>query len=116
MSRVGREMLSATGAKAENAQACLVILLELVALLLRAVAPDGRDVEHALAELNERPALDRDVLRRRESEERCIAQSLPLSSESAQGVWRRRAFSPAFSPECQRDGQLQRSTLTRSAM
>ncbi len=39
----------------------LVIALKLVALLLAAVAPDGRHVEHAVAELEERAALDRDV-------------------------------------------------------
>ena len=39
----------------------LVEPLELVALLLRAVAPDGGHVDHAVAELDERPPLDRDV-------------------------------------------------------
>jgi len=34
----------------------LVESLELIALLLAAVAPDGRDVQHAAAELNERAA------------------------------------------------------------
>ena len=38
-----------------------VELLEVVALLAAAVAPDGRDVEHALAELDERATLHRDV-------------------------------------------------------
>ena len=35
--------------------------LELIALLLAAVAPDGADVEHAVAELHEGAALDWDV-------------------------------------------------------
>lgn len=39
----------------------LVEPLELVALLLRAVAADRAHVEHAIAELDERAALDRDV-------------------------------------------------------
>lgn len=39
----------------------VVVLLELVALLLRAVAADGRHVDHAHAELHERPALHGDV-------------------------------------------------------
>ena len=39
----------------------LIILLELVALLLGAVAADGADVDHAVAELDEGAALDRDV-------------------------------------------------------
>ena len=38
-----------------------VELLEVVALLAAAVAPDGRDVEHAVAELDEGATLDRDV-------------------------------------------------------
>ena len=39
----------------------LVELLELIALLLRAVAPDWAHVNHAVAELDEGAALDRDV-------------------------------------------------------
>jgi hypothetical protein len=39
----------------------LVVLLKLVALLLAAVAADGRHVHHARAELDERAALDGDV-------------------------------------------------------
>ena len=38
-----------------------VIRLKVRPLLLAAVAPDGRDVEHAAAELYERAALDGDV-------------------------------------------------------
>ena len=37
------------------------MLLKLVALRLAAVAPDGAHVEHAVAELDEGAALDRDV-------------------------------------------------------
>lgn len=38
-----------------------VILLKLIALLLAAIAADGRHVEHAIAELNEGAALYGDV-------------------------------------------------------
>lgn len=39
----------------------VVVALELVPLLLAAVAADGRHVEHAVAELHERAALHRQV-------------------------------------------------------
>lgn len=38
-----------------------VVLLKLIALLLAAVAPDGRHIDHAVAELNKGAALDGDV-------------------------------------------------------
>jgi hypothetical protein len=45
----------------------LVETLELIALFLAAVAPDGRDVQHAAAKLDERAAAA-EVRRRREAD------------------------------------------------
>ena len=39
----------------------LVVLLKFVPLLLAAIATNGRDVDHAVAELNEGAPLDGDV-------------------------------------------------------
>lgn len=62
MARARRAAGSERARRAAGADLVLEVeLLEVVTLLAAAVAPDGRHVEHALAELNERATLHRDV-------------------------------------------------------
>ena len=63
-----------------------VVHLKGIPLLLAAVAADGRDVEHTLAELDERPALERqlDVWGRAEGQLAVRARNLPNKPAAGQ--------------------------------